>query len=244
MFKVWFVLFSACWYAVIMIKLFRDYRSSMPQKQMRNRSNVLIFRPGRPTRSRRSGLKRAGHNPGRGSLSFMKSCYGLVSLAAVVALYAGSNQLGDAVINPVAASSGAETIVGRASVIDGDTLAIRGRRIRLHGIDAPESGQICQDEMARPYRCGQRAALMLDRKIGRQNVYCHARGSDRYGRMIAVCEVNGVDLNGWLVAHGWAVAYTRYSSTYVPQQVVARLNRRGIWSGSFELPEKWRRRRR
>jgi endonuclease YncB( thermonuclease family) len=216
----------------------------MPQKRMRSRNNVLSFRPGRPTRLRRSGLKRASHNPGRGTLSFMKSCYGLVSLAAVVALYAGSNQLGDAVINPATARSGAETIVGRASVIDGDTLAIRGRRIRLHGIDAPESGQICQDEMARPYRCGQRAALMLDRKIGRQNVYCYSRGSDRYGRTIAVCEVKGEDLNGWLVSSGWAVAYTRYSSTYVPQQTSARFSRRGIWSGSFELPEKWRRRRR
>ena len=216
----------------------------MPKKRMRICNSVLSFRPRRLSRSRRSGVKRAHRSLGREPLAFMKKCYGLVSIAVAVAVYASSNQLGGAIIKPAAARSDVETIVGRASVIDGDTLAIRGRRIRLHGIDAPESGQICQDEMARPYRCGQRAALMLDRKIGRQNVYCHARGSDRYGRTIAVCEVNGVDLNGWLVAHGWAVAYTRYSSTYVPQQVVARLNRRGIWSGSFELPEKWRRRRR
>ena len=216
----------------------------MPQKRMRSCNNVLSFRPGRPIRSRRSGLKPANPNPGRGPFSFMKSCNGLVLLAAVATLYAASNQLGDGVIRPVAARSGVETIVGRASVVDGDTLAIRGRRIRLHGIDAPESGQICQDEMARPYRCGQRAALMLDRKIGRQNVYCSSRGSDRYGRTIAVCKVRGEDLNGWLVSSGWAVAYTRYSSTYVPQQSSARFSRRGIWSGSFELPEKWRRRRR
>ena len=216
----------------------------MPQKRMRSCNNGLSFRPGRLTGLRRSGLKPANPNSGRGPFSFMKSCYGLVLLAAVATLYAASNQLGDGVIRPVAARSGVETIVGRASVVDGDTLAIRGRRIRLHGIDAPESGQICQDEMARPYRCGQRAALMLDRKIGRQNVYCSSRGSDRYGRTIAVCKVRGEDLNGWLVSSGWAVAYTRYSSTYVPQQSSARFSRRGIWSGSFELPEKWRRRRR
>lgn len=38
-------------------------------------------------------------------------------------------------------SISAETITGVASVTDGDTLEIRGTRIRLHGIDAPESSQ-------------------------------------------------------------------------------------------------------
>ncbi len=32
-------------------------------------------------------------------------------------------------------------MTGQASVIDGDTIEVHGTRIRLHGIDAPESGQ-------------------------------------------------------------------------------------------------------
>jgi len=50
----------------------------------------------------------------------------------------------------------AETIAGRASVIDGDTLEIAGKQIRLLGIDAPESSQTCTDSRGSRYRCGQR----------------------------------------------------------------------------------------
>ena len=38
----------------------------------------------------------------------------------------------------------ADDLIGQASVIDGDTLEIHGTRIRLWGIDAPESNQFCR----------------------------------------------------------------------------------------------------
>ncbi|MGH1590538.1 thermonuclease family protein [Methylobacterium phyllosphaerae] len=80
----------------------------------------------------------------------------------------------------------AEPIVGRASVTDGDTVVIRGTRIRLHGIDAPEGAQLCQDAAGKSYRCGQVAALALADRIGEVNISCEPRDTDRYGRTVAV----------------------------------------------------------
>jgi endonuclease YncB( thermonuclease family) len=66
----------------------------------------------------------------------------------------------------VGSAAAASELTGRASVIDGDTIEIRGERIRLHAIDAPESGQWCLDGVGKRYRCGQRAAFVLDDRIG------------------------------------------------------------------------------
>lgn len=52
----------------------------------------------------------------------------------------------------------ADDLAGQASVIDGDTLEIHGTRIRLWGIDAPESSQLCRDDDSLQYRCGAKAA--------------------------------------------------------------------------------------
>jgi endonuclease YncB( thermonuclease family) len=47
----------------------------------------------------------------------------------------------------------AETIIGRASVIDGDALEARTQRIGLDGV-APENGQLCDDGNETNHRCG------------------------------------------------------------------------------------------
>ncbi len=131
-------------------------------------------------------------------------------------------------------------VVGRASVIDGDTIEIHSQRIRLHGIDAPESGQLCLASNER-YRCGKKAALALDDKIAGRPVSCEQKDRDRYGRIVAVCRLAGEDLNGWLVAEGWALAYRQYSTDYVDEEASAKAEGKGVWRGTFVPPWDWRR---
>ncbi len=131
-------------------------------------------------------------------------------------------------------------VVGVASVIDGDTLEIHGQRIRLHGIDAPESGQSCEND-GRQYRCGQQAALALADKIGRAPIRCEQRDIDRYKRIVAVCRLGAEDLNGWMVRQGWAIAYRQYSRDYVDDESAAQAAKAGIWAGRFIEPSRWRR---
>jgi len=134
----------------------------------------------------------------------------------------------------------AEPIVGRASVTDGDTVVIRDTRIRLHGIDAPESAQTCQDAAGKDYRCGQAAALALSDRIGQSPISCEPRDTDRYGRTVAVCRKVDEDLNAWMVSQGHAIAYRRYSTDYVGAETAAKVAKRGIWAGTFQKPTDYR----
>lgn len=131
-------------------------------------------------------------------------------------------------------------LLGVASVIDADTIEIHGLRVRLQGIDAPERSQTCTRPDNQPWRCGQAAALALADHIGRTVIRCEATGTDHYGRALATCFKDNEDLNRWLVSAGFAVAYRRYSLTYVEEEDKAHLAGRGIWSGTFEMPWQWR----
>ena len=88
----------------------------------------------------------------------------------------------------------ANDLVGQASIIDGDTLEIHGTRIRLWGIDAPESSQLCRGADSNLYRCGANAANDLDTFIARRPVNCTRVSEDQYGRSVATCSVGGTDL--------------------------------------------------
>ncbi len=134
-------------------------------------------------------------------------------------------------------------IVGEARIIDGDTIEISGERIRLHGIDAPETRQTCEVGGV-PWLCGKSATLALVDETKGQPVTCKGKKRDRYGRIIAVCYAGERDLNAMMVREGWALAYRRYAKDYVDDEIEARDALKGIWRADFVEPWKWRRNKR
>ena len=122
-------------------------------------------------------------------------------------------------------------IAGRAKVLDGDTIEISGTRIRLEGIDAPETAQTCSRKGKGLWDCGRAATAHLkDMTAGRQ-VACVSAGEDRYGRILGWCKVDGRDINREMVLSGHAWAFVRYSNRYVSAEREARQAEVGIWQG-------------
>jgi endonuclease YncB( thermonuclease family) len=144
-----------------------------------------------------------------------------------------------------ASTASAQALSGQADVVDGDTLAIRGEkaRIRLYGVDTPEGQQTCEDASGKRYLCGSRAAEALSALIGRNGrVTCQEEDRDRYGRIVAVCQANGREINAELIRQGWALEYKDYSDgRYSDEEAEARKAKRGLWTGKFVEPWDWRR---
>ncbi len=121
-------------------------------------------------------------------------------------------------------------------VIDGDTLAMGGERLRLQGMDAPELDQTCEDGRGKPWACGEEARRLLMRLVADGKTECLGRERDKYRRLLVRCHSGTTSINGTLVRQGLAVASGRYAQ----EQVAARHERQGLWAGRFESPRDWR----
>ena len=145
----------------------------------------------------------------------------------------------------------AEEISGIPKVVDGDTVHIDNYKFRLEGIDAPEMRQQCKKEsfkisffigftFYKDYSCGKVSKEKLITKIDTTEIKCISSSKDRYKRYIATCYKGKTNLNQWMVRNGFAIAYRRYSKTYVSDEEFAKENKLGLWKGKFMEPEKWR----
>ena len=133
-------------------------------------------------------------------------------------------------------------------VIDGDTIKIGREKIRLFGIDAPEIKQVCKNENNDSYPCGITAKNYLSWLIKGDNendekIYCYYSERDKYKRIIGECFIGTLsktNINRIMVSHGRAVAYLKYTEKYLDAQNIAKNKKIGIWNGTFDLPEEWR----
>ena len=132
-----------------------------------------------------------------------------------------------------------EEIYGTPKIIDGDTVHINSKKIRLEGIDAPEMRQQCQKmflevsaiigfNLKKDYACGVISKEKLIDKINKSQIKCVSLGRDRYKRYLATCYKDRTNLNKWMVRNGLAVAYKRYSKDYLRDEIYAK--KKQTWS--------------
>ena len=137
------------------------------------------------------------------------------------------------------------TLRGYPQVLDGDTLALGGQRLRLHGVDAPELGQTCTLE-GRPYDCGLVArSALLDLTAGTP-VACRlletapALPDAAPGERAARCSAQGYDLSEGMAYTGWALAERAVTLRHLRHEAIARERGHGLWKGRFVAPWDWR----
>lgn len=140
------------------------------------------------------------------------------------------------------ASPALAEVSGPLRVIDGDTFDVGGERIRLFGVDAPETGQPCVTE-AGPIDCGDWVATRIAARFGGQQTVCEGRERDRYDRLVASCTIGDADLGREIVSAGWARAFLFYSEEYAADEKGAAIARRGIWSFDSIDPATYRAKR-
>jgi endonuclease YncB( thermonuclease family) len=138
------------------------------------------------------------------------------------------------------AMAAAADITGVPKIHDGDQIVIGSSRIRLRGIDAPSVDQLCLNNAGERWTCGVAARDELMHHTDKKSWTCHVERTDRRGRNVAKCEVDGEDIQKWLVASGWALAYVRLTHDYEADEKAAREAKAGMWQGAFIAPWDWR----
>jgi endonuclease YncB( thermonuclease family) len=132
-------------------------------------------------------------------------------------------------------------IKGKVQVLDAHTIEFEdGTQIELNGgmdaPDLPQQGNIGDDF----YPCGERAANFLKNLVGTREVIFYFEGR-RGDKLHGDCFVGETCLQIEMVRNGWAVSHHTGMDSW---QSIASENKRGLWRGSFVLPEQWRKRKR
>ena len=135
-----------------------------------------------------------------------------------------------------------QKISGKAFVLDGDSLKVAKKDIRLFGIDAPEYSQKCFDKKNKEYACGQASKEFLIQLVGGKKIECFYAIKDKYQRYLSKCFVNNISINEELIKNGMAIIYNFTESDEKMDKLEnqAKTNEIGIWQGTFELPKNYR----
>lgn len=122
-----------------------------------------------------------------------------------------------------------DNISGAPEVLDGQTIIVDGRRLRLEGITAPAPGTRCQLR-GNEHDCGRISTTALMDLTAGASVTCIRRETVAMdGSRLARCRAGGYDLSEGMVYTGWAEADIAQMSRYAALETAAREARRGMW---------------
>ncbi len=122
-------------------------------------------------------------------------------------------------------------------IVDGETIGLGERIVRLDGVAAPSRGELCRSAAGESFDCGGAAAAALTRLVAGRPVGCRIVGQDSFGRGLGQCEAAGADLNRALVGGGFAVAT---DTALRGQEAMARQTAQGLWANGAGAPPAWR----
>ncbi|MFZ9181112.1 MAG: thermonuclease family protein [Rickettsiales bacterium] len=131
---------------------------------------------------------------------------------------------------------------GKAKVLDGDSIKVGNKEVRLFGLDAPEYKQKCLDKDNLEYNCGINSRDFLQKLIAGKKVRCTYASKDKYDRFLGICYLEKLSINAEIIKNGMAVIYnfTESSEEMNALENQAKASKIGIWQGSFELPKDYR----
>ncbi len=138
------------------------------------------------------------------------------------------------------ASDGIADITGIVRVKDADTIEVAGQSIRLHAIDAPEVKQRCGGSGQPVWACGEWSKAQAKARFEGRQARCEKRDTDRYGRIVARCFVDGQDMAQVLVRDGLAFAYRKYGWDYDLDEKRAAISGQGLHGTGIVEPAEFR----
>lgn len=133
---------------------------------------------------------------------------------------------------------------GKTKVIDGDSIIVGKKEVRLFGIDAPEYKQTCLNKENTVYNCGKMSFYYLKNLVDKKQVRCSYNKKDIYNRYLAKCYFGEISINENLLENGMAVIYNYHNSSQklIDLEKKSKINKTGVWQGAFELPRHYRKR--
>ena len=121
-------------------------------------------------------------------------------------------------------------------MVNGDTLLVGGQRVRLYGIDAPETGQHCATKHEKPFDCGRLAARALRLFLSGTKVRCKGCSQLPGGTLLAQCFAGRNDVANQMTVVGWAVTDPKTGADYRRGELAALATKEGLFKGKFIPP--------